>query len=152
MEYYRISKYDSRHRTDGIYQKNEWTSMSDIGKTFDGKLFTESEYSEVEKMYIDFVLNVCNVQNITFLTVKDIEGQNKFLLHNGQTLDLCQSKEFIRECLRENCWGRLFSEEFVFETGYDYYIHIGCSFSFEEIQQIAKEYNLYAEKWIPANL
>ena len=35
MKEYRISKYDPQFRVNGAYQKNEWTSISDIGKVFD---------------------------------------------------------------------------------------------------------------------
>lgn len=50
MNYYRISKYDPQYRIDGIYQKDEWTSMSDIGNIYGGKVFTEDEYYKVEPL------------------------------------------------------------------------------------------------------
>ena len=39
MTYYRISKYDPAYRVDGVYQKDEWTAFSDIGKEYDGTRF-----------------------------------------------------------------------------------------------------------------
>jgi len=38
---YRITKYNPMNRdANGAYLLNEWTSFSDIGKTFDGKTLT----------------------------------------------------------------------------------------------------------------
>lgn len=66
---YRVSKYDPQYRINGIYQKDEWTAISDVGKVYEGKMFTEDEYCNVEQSYVDFVFGVCNNQNIDLLTV-----------------------------------------------------------------------------------
>jgi len=39
---YRIVKYNPKFRINGIYTKNEWTSISDIGDEFDGVFFTKT--------------------------------------------------------------------------------------------------------------
>lgn len=54
MKEYRISKYDPQFRVNGSYQKNEWTSISDIGKVFDDGVLTLAEYLRVENEYIQF--------------------------------------------------------------------------------------------------
>ena len=147
MNYYRISKYDPQYRIEGIYQKDEWTSKSDIEKVYDGKVFTEDEYYKVEQSYVDFVLGVCNLQGINCLTITDLENHNKLHWTNGQQLNTQQSKEFIKLCLHEEIWGRLISKGFVFETGYEYYIHIGCVLGYDEIEQLARQNNLFVEEW-----
>jgi hypothetical protein len=147
MNYYRISKYDPRYRIDGIYQKDEWTAISDIGKAFDGTVLTENEYYKVEQSYVNFVLSVCNLQGIDRLEIVDLENYNKLHWANRQQLNTQQSEEFIKLCLREEIWGRLLSKGFVFETGWDYYIHIGCELDFNEIEQFAHQNNLFVEKW-----
>ena len=147
MNYYRISKYDPQYRIDGIYQKDEWTSISDIGKVYDGKVFTENEYYKTEQSYADFVLGVCNLQGINYLTIADFENYNNLHWTNAQQLNTHQSGEFIKLCLREEIWGRLVSKGFVFETGYDYYIHIGCELGFDNIGQLADQNNLFVEEW-----
>lgn len=41
MHKYRITKYDPQYRDEqGIYIREDWTSYSDIGKTYNGKLLT----------------------------------------------------------------------------------------------------------------
>lgn len=147
MNYYRISKYNPQYRIDGIYRKDEWTAMSDIGKIYDGQMFTEDDYLQVEKSYVDFILDVYRIQNIELLKVEDLENHNKLYWKNGQKLNADQSGDFIRACLREKCWGRLVAEKFIFETGYEYYIHIGCDTSLETMKNLARQYNLFVEIW-----
>ena len=147
MNYYRISKYDPQYRIDGIYQKDEWTAISDIGKAFDGTVFAEDEYYKVEQSYVDFVLGVCKLQGIDRLAITGLENYKKLHWINGQQLNAHQSGEFIKLCLREEIWGRLVSKGFVFETGWDYYILIGCELGFNEVEQIARQNNLFVERW-----
>lgn len=33
------------------------------------------------------------------------------------------------------------------QTGYDYYIHIGCELGFDEVEQLARQNNLFVEEW-----
>jgi hypothetical protein len=48
----RTTKYNPEFRNDqGYYLKEEWTAVSDIGKVFDGKVLTETDYIEDEKRY-----------------------------------------------------------------------------------------------------
>lgn len=144
---YRVSKYDPQYRINGIYQKDEWTAISDVGKVYEGKMFTEDEYCNVEQSYVDFVFCVCNNQNIDLLTVKNFENYNDLTWENGQKLNLSNSASFIKSCLREECWGRLVSKDFVFETGYDYYMLIQCNLSLDIMEQLANQYHLFVEKW-----
>ena len=75
------------------------------------------------------------------------ENYKKLHWINGQQLNARQSGVFIKLCLREEIWGRLVSKGFVFETGYEYYIHIGCELGFDEIEQLACQNNLFVEGW-----
>ena len=53
--YYCVCKYDPAFRDEkGAYKKDEWTDFSDIGRAFDGKVFTEEEYYETEDRYVAF--------------------------------------------------------------------------------------------------
>ena len=54
----RISKYNPSFRTNGIYQKQEWTSVFDIGRSYGGKRFTKKEYLETELRYVDCLLEI----------------------------------------------------------------------------------------------
>ena len=50
---YRVTKYDPANRVNGEYTKDEWTSMYDVGRSYNGKVFTFEEYLKVEKSYLD---------------------------------------------------------------------------------------------------
>ena len=54
---YAPENYDER----GIYRKNEWLMVSDIGKVYDGKRFTREEYLETEDKYAQAVIRVIAV-------------------------------------------------------------------------------------------
>ena len=69
MKEYRISKYDPQFRVNGAYQKNEWTSISEIGKVFDDGVLTLAEYLRVENEYIQFCLNAMKAAGVTGLSV-----------------------------------------------------------------------------------
>jgi hypothetical protein len=44
----RITKYDPKYRdANGFFTKKEWIASSDIGKVYDGKIFTASDYTAV---------------------------------------------------------------------------------------------------------
>ncbi|MBO5109294.1 MAG: GNAT family N-acetyltransferase [Clostridia bacterium] len=49
--------------------------------------------------------------------------------------------------LREECWGRLVTDGFLFETGYDYYVHIGCDLPLDLVVPLACRYHLFVEEW-----
>lgn len=51
-----VTKYNPILRNEqGHYKKDEWTSMSDIGRIYNGRLFTYEEYIETEAKYIEAV-------------------------------------------------------------------------------------------------
>ena len=146
MKYYRISKYDPQYRIEGVYQRDEWTSISDIGGEYDGRVFSEKEYYKVEKNYLDFVLGVWRCQGIDRLTVAELENYKHLPYTNGQQLDVHGGCDFVKGCLREKCWGRLVSTGFVFWAGYDYYIHIGCTLPLDMVEQLARLRDLFVEE------
>ncbi|QSX06726.1 hypothetical protein JYG23_04550 [Sedimentibacter sp. zth1] len=54
---WRITKYNPQYRDSyGAYLKDEWTSLSDVGKQYDGKVFTKDEYLEYERLYIESII------------------------------------------------------------------------------------------------
>ena len=40
LNQYRVTKYDPANRVNGEYTKDEWTSMYDVGRSYNGKVFT----------------------------------------------------------------------------------------------------------------
>ena len=106
MKEYRISKYDPQFRVNGAYQKNEWTSVSDIGKVFDDGVLTFAEYLRVENEYIQFCLNAMKAAGVTGLSVCAPEIYCEGLRLPKRVCDTDSICEIIRWCLREKCWAR----------------------------------------------
>ncbi|MGC6585244.1 hypothetical protein ACPV3A_09795 [Paenibacillus sp. Dod16] len=79
MNKYRISKYNPIFRgSTGRYSKEDWTAISDIGKTFDGQLLTVELYKSVEDNYVNTVRTIMNYLNVSHLTVSNIrKGSNE---------------------------------------------------------------------------
>ena len=63
---YAPENYDEK----GIYRKNEWLMVSDIGKVYDGKRFTREEYLETEDKYAQAVIRGMELAGCSFLTVE----------------------------------------------------------------------------------
>ena len=151
MKYYRISKYNPLYRTDdGCYIKNEWTSYYDIGKCFDGEFLTRKEYINVEKRYISFLVDILGYQNIKRLSLSEIEVYNykqpsvvEFM--KKDSLNIKQVCTFIKCGLREYCWGKLMSNNFLTYVGYDYYLHIGTTLDNSIVLSLAEQNQLFVE-------
>ena len=62
---YRVTKYNPQNRDrDGRYLGTEWTSYSDIGKCFDGKVLTEQEYLKAEDAFMSAAVSFLNESGI----------------------------------------------------------------------------------------
>ncbi|AIQ14932.1 hypothetical protein [Paenibacillus durus] len=155
---YRISKYNPLNRNDnGTYAVNEWTSLSDVGRTYSGRKFTIEEYLCVEDKYVKAIKIFMYHLNITELQVETLDKWNaelkstRFHQHYNSTMksvyskiqesDIIQSPEIeqiTRLILREDIWCKFkYSSDFYVHFGYDYYMYLGgtkdCSKAIEEI-------------------
>ena len=63
---YAPENYDER----GIYRKDEWVALSDIGNVYDGKRFTREEYLETEDKYVRAVIRGMELAGCSFLMIK----------------------------------------------------------------------------------
>lgn len=147
LNYYRISKYDPQNRINGIYPKDEWTAISDVGKTYNGTMFTQEEYDHTENNYCAFMLDILREQSINRLEISYLENPNRLDWGVGQTLSFAQIVEFVRNCLREECWGQLTATGFIFECGYDFYIHIACLQDITKTKAMAQKHDLFVEEY-----
>ena len=73
MNYFRLSKYNPLYRVDGIYQREEWTSIYDVGTVYNGAKLTMTEYERVETEYINFVVDVLESSGINEVKIAYIE-------------------------------------------------------------------------------
>lgn len=142
---YRVTKYDPKNRVNGVYTKDEWISMYDVSKTYDGKLFTFAEYLKIEGAYLDVIDIVMDELNIDSVEIK--AGERIFSALNNSTLDSREEVLMIaRSVLREDFWCKLEAENFFVHFGYDFYMYIGADIDDEKMCKIAEENGLFAER------
>ena len=79
-----IVKYQPKYYKDGVYTKDEWISVSDIGKNFDGEVLTKEEYLRVESAYVDTVKELLEISGVKFLT---IVNPNTYYLRREKTFN-----------------------------------------------------------------
>lgn len=76
MHKYRITKYDPQYRDEqGIYSREDWTSYSDIGKTYNGKLFSNGDYIIKEKLYCNTVVSILQNCGVKEVIVEDLKSR-----------------------------------------------------------------------------
>jgi hypothetical protein len=143
-----ITKYNPIDRnSEGIYLKEEWTSISDIGKFFDGNLFTKEEYLRTERKYIQsvffiidfFEVDKIRIQNLYKYTNKKWFKNNKqvnlskfhSILHSGMIIGIYRTFEIekiIKIALREIASLEIeINPSTKITFGYDYYMYLESS-------------------------
>ena len=113
MKEYRITKYDPRLRDPrGAFTGDDWSSVSQIGKSFGGVTLTDEEYKRVEQAYIDVALAFLNESSITALKIDGLENSRHqpLTFRDGSVVHHEQLAEVMRSLLRDRCWCRLQAE------------------------------------------
>ena len=146
MREYRISKYDPVYRINGIYQRREWTSIADVGSSFDGKILNMGDYLAVEQSYIRLLAFLAEKSKAFPLRISNLEGGQEGIWKEGQMIEPGLFSMIAADCLRENCWCRLLSDDFFIHFGYDYYVYVGCDLMHDEIKNIASRFGLFVEE------
>ena len=147
MKSYRVSKYNPRLRVDNKYLIDEWTSYTDIGKTFSKKTFTLAEYETVEQNYIDCIIEIVLTSLTKEFKICSLEKHAHIKWKNNQILTLDLLQDFIRDCLREKCWAKLENQNLFVHFGYDYYVYIGTRLEYGLVKDIVQKHKLYAEQF-----
>ncbi len=144
---FRISKYDYKYRHNGVYLKEEWTSINDVGKVFEGKMLTDSEYEYYERLYLSFIERVCAQLGITEMFVSCLEDYNNICPYSsGAHIKGTNAIiEVARDCLREKYWCKLVTDICQFHFGYDYYLYLCSSLNYDYVKDLATELGLYVE-------
>ncbi len=162
MNYYRITKYNPAFRDEqGFYTKNDWTSISDVGQTFDDGILTVEEYKQIEDSYAKAVNIILQEKGILQLTVHSLEKNDcikehilsskdkEFYIRIAELLQLDSDniEMAVRLALRELIWCTLScsTKNVEIEFGYDYYMYIRCDTISELAQKKISEYGLFVE-------
>ncbi|MBS9464380.1 hypothetical protein KIM67_18305 [Flagellimonas sp. 389] len=143
MKKFQISKYNPVFKTeDGKYIKDDWTSVSDIDKIFDGKLLTVDDYLDMEAKYIAIVKKVLDETESSYLKVVGLEKFDDYLdkaenipydnrsdeiyesLKEGKVLNLDDALILLKLVLRNNVWCYLTNKYVTIQAGDDFYIYI----------------------------
>lgn len=136
---YRVTKYNPKLRDQfGRYLKEEWTSISDIGKIYNQQLFTTEEYLKVEHDYIEFVEKLMISYDIKHFEVKGLSKRKKAefnsekeynllkKIHEGSKITVDKIEIVMKLILREKIWLKLVTRHIEVHFGYDYYMYVMC--------------------------
>ncbi|ETP69938.1 hypothetical protein G159_04350 [Planococcus glaciei CHR43] len=152
MKSIRVTKYNPQNRDEkGHYTLvDEWISISDVGKTYHGQIFTMEQYLATEEKYIQAVEVLMQKTSVNHLKLLDLENhshETALNLSEGKTIPISLIRELVKMILREVVWGRLVAEnQFEIHFGWDYYMYfVGESLTDDIIEELRKIDGLYVE-------
>jgi hypothetical protein len=152
MFQYRVTKYDPRNRDEaGHYLHDEWTSYSDIGKSFQGTILTVDDYTRVENAYVEVALafmleSKSDGLRISCLETRDGYHESGLVLVLGAEVRSDQIKQVCRLCLQDKIWCKLEGDGGRFiHFGWDYYMYLGVPIPCENAQALARQLRLFVE-------
>lgn len=125
---FRVTKYDpSRRDARGGLIGDDWTSFSDIGKSFSDGLLTQEGYSQVEDAYVTASASFIRESGVPTLSIVGFENHAAANLPFGESTALGASDfgTVVRSLLREEYWCRLESIGGFIHVGWDFYMYIG---------------------------
>ncbi|WKA56531.1 hypothetical protein [Planococcus shixiaomingii] len=153
MNSVRVTKYNPKNRdANGYYTLvDEWTSISDVGKSYQGQIFTMEQYLATEEKYIQAVEVLMQKNGVNKLKVVGLENhthETELNLSDGKTIPRNLVKQLVKMVLREKVWGRLVvKNQFEIHFGYDYYMcFVGESLTDDIIEELQKIDGLYVEE------
>ena len=145
---YRITKYDPAYRdVAGAYTRDEWTSVSDVGRSFEGTPLTKAEYKRVENAYVASALEFLRESNVRSLAVRGLENYRGALLAfgEGDAISLEKIEPILSQVLREEFWCKLEGPNSFIHVGYEYYMYIGVPSPCPKSEQRASSLGLFVE-------
>lgn len=159
----RITKYNPMYRNDkGFYEKDEWTSFSDIGMKFDNEELTLQKYLETESAYSNAIIILMKDLNVFFLKLINLRKETYenlarerdndlesffYTLKNNQNIGIEQIPNILKLFMREMIGGKLFSEELEIHFGDDYYMYAVSKHQSEKSIAQIKKTGLFVENF-----
>jgi hypothetical protein len=145
---FRVTKYNPAHRDrGGLYTRDEWTAVRDIGQAFGGVVLTEPEYRRVEDAYATAAVAFLREAGVPSLSVAGLENPADIPLPfaEGSSLGLAEVGEVIRRVLREEFWCRLEGAGAFVHLGWDYYMYVGVPRPCAGAAALAEQLGLFVE-------
>ncbi|MEM8985280.1 MAG: hypothetical protein AAGC95_01030 [Pseudomonadota bacterium] len=169
---YRITKYDQSQRDEhGAYiGPSAWTSYSDVGQTFDGKVLTIEECLRVESAYISAAIKLFEQSGLPYLRLTRIEAhewQKEGLRSTGRPLydPAFEAIEFTEDeivlpkdmrivlqmIFRGFTSASLeWRNKFYIHIGWDFYMYVGTNKSNGDKVNALIAGDLYADSYYPS--
>jgi hypothetical protein len=147
---YRVTKYDPAYRdASGTYTRDEWTSVTDIGRSFQGVVLTREDYQRAEDAYVTTALAFLRETAVSSLAVAGLESHSgESSLTDGALLELDQADAVIRQLLREEFWCRLEAANGFIHVGYEYYLYVGVGRACPAAQELSRTLGLFVEPFL----
>jgi hypothetical protein len=168
VNHWRITKYNPRfrHERGGYYLRDEWTSRSEIGKTFVDGVLTESEYRRVEGLYASAARLLWMASGQPPLQIQALEpnrppptqsdplGDVGFAGWRPVNGEFVPGEHFlvaaiVRWCLRELGWCLLVAPGFYVQFGDDFYMYAGTTDSLQNVRRAIASSGLFVEPTHP---
>lgn len=150
---YRVTKYDPSFRdTNGAFLRGDWTSYSDIGRIYNGKLLSESQYLAIENAYLLSIEEFLREAGIEALQLRKLEHNARHelpqFIQPQALLSASQCVEFARIALHEISWGMLVAPGRAYvHFGYDYYMYLGLPTKCPKAIAAAHARGLFVERF-----
>ena len=72
-KWHEIVKYKpENYNEDGVYTVDEWTHISDVGRVFNGHIFTIEEYLVTEDRYASVVISLMKAHNCQYIIIGNL--------------------------------------------------------------------------------
>lgn len=173
MYKYRITKYNPLFReANGRYTKEDWTSISDIGKKFEGNVLATKDYKSTEDKYVKAVQLIMDYMTTPFVIVTNVRKSTDdadfeetirkypelykeiYLMdtyHNiTDTMKFSTEKvdSLVRLLLREEIGAEVFYDtKLKIFIGYDFLMGIHVSKPIDPVVPSIKKMGLFVEKY-----
>jgi hypothetical protein len=164
----RTTKYNPEFRNDqGHYLKEEWTAVSDIGKVFDGKVLTETDYIadekryartaklllenfEIESFYIIYLKKYRHKLEVLSIDEADDTARRKRLfksVKDGSLLPVDNIEDVVILCLRNDIYCDIIcgNPRLRLSFGYDYYMELDINFYDKKLINDLRQIGLFVE-------
>lgn len=145
---FRIMKYAPAFRdATGAYTRDEWTSLSDIGRSFGGIPLTREEYQRVENAYVTVATAFFREARASTFVVRDLENHRSAdpPVAEGDVLEPEKLSEAARHVLRDEFWCRFEGADAFLHIGHDYYMYLGVPRTCPEAETAARRLGLFVE-------
>lgn len=145
MYFWRITKYKPGTNAD------EWTSVSDVGKVYDGKVFEWKEYLRIENLYLNAIQLIAKLNMVSFFEISNLEllqdpGILPYNITDHSTVNLESALAISQKVLREELWCKLLHNKMIIHFGYDYYMYIGSAQHSSSVLKKILDMGLFVEE------